>query len=313
MVTILLCSMLFQAEYPPAKALLSLYHEQVRCAPEQASVRQPAVEPAQRLNDYFIVDRGVWPVVDGQAGDVEAVVREYVSWGVNPGVLLGDLLDVSRDADRRRWLRDAVSAGGIPVARLDPVEAQAQPELLMAWCALGLCPQVFYLPEGVSPLLDGMLPATYLSAPHFSGQPAWPLPQQVLEIGGRHVIPLLASGDAVRGRVVQLSPVSHGPLEEIELLPLSWRLHGLEYRLDASGELETDWPGRVMLAFYGVSLWFWPFVSQQTFHVIYWLSVDFAWISLVVILLNVFWAVSVLMKRREMKRRLGPGREHESR
>lgn len=302
---LLLCALLLQADVPPPEMVQELYRQAFPCSvPAQA---QPVVVPAGQLNDYFVGASGVWPVLS--SSELSALEASQVRT-LAPGILLDDLSAQIGNRQALRRLRLAVAQGARPIAVLPQPDPRLQQDLLMAWCGLGLCPQAFYLPGGATRRLDDLLPATYLMPPWVAGVPEWPLPHRHLEMAGSTLLPLLLAEQAPRGTVAQRGmPMAGLPLESPDLRPIGWQHWGVSFRLD-QGELTTGTAGTLVMGLYRFSLTLWPTLGQGHARLILWASMGFAWLSLLLMVLNLAWLGTGLW-RHQRKARRKPRRQEE--
>lgn len=285
MKTLLFCALLLQADVPPPAPLLALYEEAIPCTVVDAP-RVPAEVPAAQLNDYFVGERSVWPVL---ALDAFEALGPAQAAEMAPGLLLPDLDQALGRRDALGRLRRAAASGAQLIITLEDPDPLRQRELLMAWCSLGLCPQAFYLPRGATLRLADLLPATYLSAPWLAGTPEWPLPHRPLELGERGLLLLLEADQRPQGRVAQRRLADPSvPLLRPVLAPIQWRLGGIEFHV-SDGQLHTSAIGQAIMALYRGSLTLWPALGRGQGQLVLWASLGFAWLSLMLMVFNLAW------------------------
>lgn len=284
MKTLLFCALLLHAEVSPPAPLVTLYEQAIPCTSAGPDV--PAAVPAEQVNDYFIGERSVWPVL--ALDTLEALSPEQAAT-MAPGLLLPDLDATLGKRGALGRLRQAAASGARPIVVLEEPAPLRQRELLMAWCSLGLCPQAFYLARGATLRLSDLLPATYLSAPWLAGTPEWPLPHRPLELGGQPLLLLLEADQRPQGRVAQRNLADPSmPLLRPVLAPIRWQLGGIEFHV-SDGQLHTSAIGQAIMALYRGSLTLWPALERGQGRLVLWASLGFAWLSLVLMVFNLAW------------------------
>ena len=287
MMTLLLCAMLFEATMPAPDFVQSLYEQAYSC--KAAAPSSPAIERAERIPDYFATQPASWPLL---TFDTLVALESPNVRSALPGILWS-LPEVSATTrQHRQTMAQAVTRGARPVVALSKPDRQRQIEAMMVGCSIGLCPQAFYLDEGATQQLSKLLPATYISAPYAKGAPEWPLPHRYLQIDAQRLLPVLATHTSPRGPVAQWAMPnvvqSSASLWAPVLQPVKWQYAGIEFSV-VDGELSTSLLGYAILAVYRASLMFWPLIDQGYTQVLVWLSLAFAWFSLLLIAFNLAW------------------------
>ena len=281
MKSLLFCMLMLEAKQPAPEALVEIYRQTIPC--KAAAVENPASVPANQLNAYFVAQRAIWSVLSLEEFET---LTETQARALQPGLLLEDLSTVISNKNLLQRLRAAADMGARPIAQLHDPASQSQDEMMLFWCGIGVCPEAFYLPRGISEQLALLVPGTYLTAPWFAGAPEWPLPHRRITLDGHDVIPLLSANEQVNGFVAQLGiPASNAPISHPVLEPILWQIAGVRFQA-AQGQIDTSIPGIILTKLSRASLSIWPSLLHGQGQLLLWSSVGFAWLSFGLMIFN---------------------------